>query len=484
MFEFIKKGVGWLKQKLNPGKVIELDSSPQDLRYLESEIAKWRYSPERQLQITGDRYYKGHQDILHRKRMIIGENGELQEVKNIPNNRIIDNQYAKVVDQKANYLVGKPISFKSEQNKDPYIQELNKIFNKSFNRRLKTLAVDCLNGGISWLSPYCENGEFKVKRFPGYEILPFWKDGDRTELQFAIRLYETEKPGLDGTAAKREHVEVYTKNKIYRYRIDAGSLHPELEDSTVNWDNIPLIPFKYNSFEIPLIRRVKSLQDGINLILSDFQNNMQEDHRNSIMVLTNYEGEDLGEFRRNLSTYGAVKVYNDSSNPGGDVKSLCIEVNSENFKVILDLFKKALIENARSFDAKDDRLSGNPNQLNIMSMYSDIDLDANGMETEWQASFEMLLGFAKTYLLEIGKANTDTLVSVIFNRDVLMNESEAIANCKASQGIISDGTIISQHPWSDDKEADRMKKQQQEEQDQLNSYANAFPKPEGENREE
>lgn len=28
------------------------------------------------------------------------------------------------------------------------------------------------------------------------------------------------------------------------------------------------------------------------------------------------------------------------------------------------------------FDAKDDRLSGNPNQMNIQSMYSDIDTDA------------------------------------------------------------------------------------------------------------
>ena len=49
-----------------------------------------------------------------------------------------------------------------------------------------------------------------------------------------------------------------------------------------------------------------------------------------------------------------------------------------------------MIENARGYDAKDDRLGGNPNQMNIQSMYSDIDLDANGMETEFQAAFEEL----------------------------------------------------------------------------------------------
>ena len=47
------------------------------------------------------------------------------------------------------------------------------------------------------------------------------------------------------------------------------------------------------------------------------------------------------------------------------LKTLQIEVNSENYKVILDIFKKAIIENARGYDAKDDRLGNNPNQMNI-----------------------------------------------------------------------------------------------------------------------
>lgn len=46
-------------------------------------------------------------------------------------------------------------------------------------------------------------------------------------------------------------------------------------------------------------------------MISDFENNMQEDARNTILVLKNYDGENLGEFRHNLSTYGAVKVRED-----------------------------------------------------------------------------------------------------------------------------------------------------------------------------
>ena len=83
---------------------------------------------------------------------------------------------------------------------------------------------------------------------------------------------------------------------------------------------------------------------------------MEEDVRNTILVLVNYDGENLAQFRKNLAQYGAVKVKTIDKSPG-DVKTLQIEVNSENYKVVIELLKKAIIENARSFDAKDDRLS-------------------------------------------------------------------------------------------------------------------------------
>ena len=162
-----------------------------------------------------------------------------------------------------------------------------------------------------------------------------------------------------------------------------------------------MIAFKYNNKEIPLIKMVKSLQDGLNLIESNFQNQMEEDPRNTILVVVNYDGENLGEFRRNLATYGAVKVRT-VDGAGGDVRTLQVEVNSENYKSIIELFKKAIIENAMGYDAKDDRMSGNPNQMNIQSMYSDIDLDANGMETEYQSSMEELLWFLNMHLINIG----------------------------------------------------------------------------------
>ena len=199
---------------------------------------------------------------------------------------------------------------------------------------------------------------------------------------------------------------------------------------------------------------------------------MQEDARNTILILRNYDGEDLGEFRHNLATYGAVKVRDD-----GGVETLTVEINSENFNSILKLFKDKLIENARGYNAKDDRMGNNPNQMNIQSMYSDIDLDANGMETEFQAAFDDLIWFVNQDFANTGRGDYDgEEVTIVFNRDMLINESEAIENCSKSVGVLSDETIVAQHPWTTDVEMElaRLKKEKEEAMAQAQEYAGAF----------
>ena len=198
--------------------------------------------------------------------------------------------------------------------------------------------------------------------------------------------------------------------------------------------------------------------------MSDFANNMQEDTRNTILILKNYDGEDLGEFRKNLSTYGAVKVSDD-----GDLKSLSVEVNAANYEAIVNLLKKSIIENGAGFDAKSDTLGGNPNQLNIRSMYSDIDLEANDLENEFQASFEELMWFVNSHIANKGVKFLKGDVDLILNRDILINESQAITDIKNSIGLLSNETLVEQHPFVQDatKELERLKTEQDKQTEQV-----------------
>ncbi len=454
-----------------------------DEEYVEELIQEFLASGKRKEMIDGERYYEGDHDILAMKRTIIGEGGSLQEVDNLPNNRIIDNQYQKMVDQKKNYLLGKPIVFGTEDNKK-YNDLLKQTFNRKFQRLIKNIGEDSLNCGIAWMFVnYNEHGELEMKRLKPYQVIPIWLDYEHEELEAVIYFYDWEANG-----EVYQKVEVYDENGIYRFiRKDNRIIPDDVPFSTyfslldengeelgLNWLKIPVIPWRYNTKEIPLIRKVRSLQDGINAILSTFMNNMQEDARNTILVLVNYDGQDLGEFRRNLSQYGAVKVRNDGTG-GGGVDTLQVEVNAENYQAILRVLKNALIENARGFDAKDDRLNGEPNQMNIQSMYSDVDLDANEMETEYQASFEELLEFVNTYYSHKGLGDYDVEdVEVVFNRDILINESEVIANIRQSTGVLSRKTQVRNHPWINDVD-EEMNLINQEEMIP-DDYGNAFKK--------
>lgn len=476
-----------------PAGRLKVEGVVTDKEFVEREILNFKNSAARREMIAGEDYFAGRHDILRKKRTAIGRDGELFEVANLPNNRIVDNQYRKMAIQKTNYLLGKPISFKTED--EAYAQALADVFNRRTMQLFKSVAKSAINQGISWLYPgYDAQGNFDIRRFNGYEIIPGWRDAAHTMLDYAIRLYS-----VISYSEKEEKiiekVEVYDESGIWYFRLtDGGKLEAEepfrqpyffLGDTPLNWTRLPLIAFKRDEGETPLLRNIKALQDGLNLIESAFQDNMQEDSRNTIMVLKNYDGENLGEFRRNLATYGAVKVRTRDGGDGG-VETLKIEVNAENYKAILDIFRRAIIENAMGYDAKDERMKGSPNQMNIQSMYSDIDLDANDMEAEFQAGMEELLWFIRMHLANTGKGDFENAqLDVIFNRDTLINEGEVIENIIRSEGLLSEETLIANHPWIDDpaEELKRLEAQRRKEAESADVYGGAFGQkkpPEGE----
>lgn len=427
-----------------------------NVRYLELVLAEWLKSPIREEQLLAEKYYDGDHDILKREKKVIGADGKLVTINNVANNKLVDNQYRKLVDQKTNYVLGKPITIATEDDK--YLKQLTKIFNKKVHRQLRTLARYAVDGAISWLYPYYEkDGSLGFDVFAAYEICPLWLDKAHTKLGGALRYYEEEVfDDETGGVKSVYHADLYTTDGIDHYIYHGGHLttaetnhspYMFIGEQGYNWDRLPIIPFKYNDREIPLIRAVKSLQDSLNQVLSDFQNNMEEDPRSTILVLKNYDGTNISEFRQNLATYGVIKVTTVDGVQGG-VETLNVEVNAANYQAILMQLKRAIVENGRGFDAKEERMDGDPNQMNIESMYTDIDLDVNGMETEFQAGFEELKWFIDQYLINQNCGNfTESSVEFIFNRDIFINEDAKIDNCVKSVGVISNQTILARHPW-------------------------------------
>lgn len=256
-----------------------------DKRFLELEITAWLCSRERQRQLEGEAYFDGAQDIQRRKRTALDDDGNTIVLEHLPNNRLVNNLYSKMVDQKTNYSFGRPISFDTE-NKE-YAAALAGVFGHRFRRLLHNVGEGAWIGGKSWVYPYYDNGELLFKRFPADEVLPFWADADHTILDAAVHVYVVVEYDESEQAKDVVKVEVMHGGGVDCFiRRDDGTLEVDNQASSgpyittvdpatggresYNWERIPLICFKSSHHELPLLSRVKCLQDAYNTILSNF----------------------------------------------------------------------------------------------------------------------------------------------------------------------------------------------------------------------
>ena len=245
--------------------------------------------------ITGEQYYKNKTDIVKKTRAM---NLEWQA-----NNKMSYAFLRKLVDQKTGYLLAKEPSISTDNQ--AYADELKAIFNDEMLRRLRNVGKEAINKGIAYLYPYIdEEGELKFKKFPSENILVYWGDSEHTKVNAFLRTYEEEVyevGGMKKTVKKAEH---YNADGVNFYVVENGKLIPDVPagieqeyhfvvgETPYVWDKIPLIPFKYNEEEQPLIDIVKSLVDNVNLQSSTMAD-ILADVPNFIYKLINYGGVNL-----------------------------------------------------------------------------------------------------------------------------------------------------------------------------------------------
>lgn len=415
---------------------------------------------------TANRYYNDRHDILDKKRTAIGKDGKAVEVLNLPNTRIVDNQYAKAVDQKKSYLFSFPPVVQSDDQ--AYQDALLELFDERFVRSLGKIAKDAYNAGISYAYvKLSEDGrDVGFVKISSDEIVPCWTDRNEETLQAVIRRYSEEE--FEDERIKtvqrctlylpHEYLEFRVKDDVYE--LLARQPYIQKKGKGLRWDKMPIVYFKANEqAKSVLSMAVKTLQDAINLVVSNFQDNMLEDPRNTVLVVKNYGGEDFTDLRQKIASTGIIGVET-VDNVAGGVDALHIEINSENYKLMLQILKDKLIENARALDVKQEKAGNAPNELNIKSMYSDIELDANETELEFRASLEYFFEFVK----KVKGFSAESKATISFKRNIMVNEAGVVEIIKNSVGILSNETLVANHPYVDDaaEELERIKHEREE----------------------
>lgn len=447
------------------------------------EVSEWKTSKRRADMRKGESYYRNKTDILDRERTAIGASGAKEVIGNLADNKLVNGFFRKLVDQKVGYLLSKPLSIQTDN--DEHQKQLADFFGKAMLRMLQNIGKEAIKKGIAWLHVYYnEAGQLSFMKIPAEEIIPLWRDAAHTDLQAVIRVYEVEVyEGTRRTVVTK--IEWWDTNGVKRYVLQAGGqygLVPDVEagdegahftvaqgesEKPANWERVPFIAFKYNEEEQGLLELIKSLIDDYDARKSDNSNNL-EDLPNSIYVVKDYDGTNAGEFRKNISAYRVVFTQGE-----GGVDTISLEINTEAYKVHMDQNRKDIYEFGRGVDTESDKLGNSPSGIALRFLYADLDMDCNIIETEFQASFEQLRWFIDVHIANTaGQDYSDEAVDFVFNRDIIISESEVITDVKNSVGIVSDETLLANHPYVTDvqKELDRLQKQREEEQERLNDY--------------
>ena len=142
------------------------------------EIREFKASPEYAIMLEAESYYRNRSDV-QRKTV---------DVANRSNTKIEHPILKKLVDQKANYLLSKPWTVDTKNS--AYGEALTKVFDQTFRRKIKSLGKGAIKSGIAWIQPYFRDGKLAFMRIPSTELVPLWRDAERTELDAFIRFYD------------------------------------------------------------------------------------------------------------------------------------------------------------------------------------------------------------------------------------------------------------------------------------------------------
>lgn len=483
------------------------------------EVAEYEKSETFQMVKESKLYYfNKNSEVMARRRQIPDGLGHMLTTNLLKNLKVPFGFYRKIADQKTGYLLGKPFSVSADGDGVPeklvedYEAFLDDVFDNRFKMQLKQVGIEA-QAGVGWIHPQIVDGVLRYKRIPAENAVPIWKDDERRELQAFIYFYSVvEYSGYQKrTVKKYEWWDVQGVRYFEDDPFRGGGIHeigiadelglfqatPHLtvtyddaglkagepaKTEALNWDRVPFVPFRCNSWELPLLTAIKPQIDEFDSKVSEIANSIAD---LPILVLENYGGENASDVWKFMLENFAVFLRD-----GGKASFMKMDIDIDSILGYCRFLRESIFEFGRAVDTQSDRFNAAVSGAAIQKLYADLDVDANDMEAEFRASMDDLLWFADRYLQLKGLGDfTQVKVEVIFNRDIMLNESETIKDVIASSAILSEETTLANHPWVGNAKDEMARKEEEAQgaiaqQDQsmfptLPSDPNALTTPEG-----
>lgn len=409
----------------------------------------------------GRRYYEGDTDILTRKPVEEETDNPLRNA----DNRIPTNWHGLLVDQKAAYMLTYPPTFDTGDKATN--KKITDTLGDEFPKICKDLCVDAANTSVGWLHVWEDSeNKFQYALVPSEQIIPLYSSDLKKRLIAVLRVYESIED--DGTCytiyeywtdkecfAYRRETSLDVESGLTEYQMFSNFIVDSQETQMSNqythdFGEVPFIPFFNNNIGTGDLKRVKKFIDVYDKVFSGFVNDL-EDIQEIIFVLTNYGGTDLKSFLHNLKQRKVVDMQSDGADEKTGLDTIKIDIPVEAREKVLTICEKQIYKQGQGVDPNPESF-GNSSGVALEYLYSLLELKVGLAETEFR------LGFGKLVRL-LCKASGIQINALIqtWTRNKIHNDAETADMASKSKGIISDETIVKNHPWVDNPE-DEMKR--------------------------
>lgn len=427
----------------------------------------------------GVRYYKGDSDINSKKIYKYIDDVKVVDDE-ATNKRIVSGFHKILVDQKTAYLVGEPMVFGSRSDNKKHLELLHEVIGERWEDTIPELIKGASNKGLEWLHPFVnEEGEFDYMIISATQFIPIYDYSKRKRLATGIRFYPLSEDIVKFEVWTDEDVtyfEMINNEIVLDANVEVNPA-PHFTDAEgvqgKSWGRVPFIKFANNEEELSDLHFYKSEIDAYDELVSDAQNTLS-DMQSVIMALIGYEGEDLGGFLTNLRRYKAIKL---EAGEGSDVKPITIDVPVDAYKMQSDLLKENIFAFGQGVNPSPDIIGNAPSGVALTNLYSLLDMKASILERKFALALREFMWFVGEYssLANVGEFDYRD-VTFTFNKLLLTNETEIIDMAQKSSGIISQATILENHPWVKDaaQEKERLKLEQQEQMNMYDGYDSTF----------
>lgn len=405
------------------------------------------------------RYYNNDNDI--RKKGLIP--GEVDPLRNA-DNRISNGFHGDITDEKIAYMFTYAILF------DLGDRELNKkvkeVLGDEFEYQCANLGINATNNKVAFLHYWIDNGKFEFATVETEECIPIYDKTLKKNLIGMCRYYEDyEEDIVTGRTKYYVWFEYWDKSHCEKYKFrgkldQTGLTHLPQFDLCFGhkFEKVPFIEFRNNKRMTSDLHRYKDLIDIYDKVLSGYANDL-EDIQQLIYIIENYGGEDLKEFLSDLKRYKTVKTETDVNGTSGGLKTLSIEIPVEARNSLLEILEKRIYKSAQSLEQYNAESFGNASGTALKFFYRKLELKSGLTEIQFRRGFNELI----RAILQFLNHKQQVVINQTWTRNMISNDQETAQIAAESKDIISDETILRNHPWVENPEEEIKRLKQQKE---------------------